>query len=67
MRRSKRARRRPGPAALLAGIVLVTLLGFIGVTWQWQEARLARDDALAEEIEKEEHWREAEACARGGH
>ena len=64
MRGLKWARRRPGPAALLAGIILVTLLGFVGVTWQWQEARLARDAALAEEIEKEVHWQQAEA-ARG--
>jgi WD40 repeat protein len=64
VRALKWARRRPIPAALLAGIVLVTLLGFAGVTWQWQEARLARDAALAEEIEKDAHWAQAEA-ARG--
>jgi WD40 repeat protein/serine/threonine protein kinase len=62
VRALKWARRRPVPAALLAGIVLVTLLGFAGVTWQWQEARLARDAALAEEIEKEAHWVQAESA-----
>ena len=34
----KWARRRPASAALVAGIVLVTLLGFTGVTWQWRVA-----------------------------
>ena len=38
----KWARRRPGVAALLAGIVLITALGFAGVTWQWREAVAAR-------------------------
>ncbi|HTU22693.1 MAG TPA: protein kinase [Gemmataceae bacterium] len=39
----KLARRRPLSAALVLGILVVTVLGFAGVTWQWQEARLARD------------------------
>jgi WD40 repeat protein len=56
----KWARRRPLSAALLAGIVLVTVLGFAGVTWQWQEARLLRDAALAEEHDKEEQRQHAE-------
>ena len=34
----KWARRRPVQAGLLLGLVLVTVLGFAGVTWQWQEA-----------------------------
>ena len=45
-------RRNPLPASLLAGIVLVFLAGFAGVSWQWREARhregqavAARDDA----------------------
>jgi WD40 repeat protein/serine/threonine protein kinase len=40
----KWAKHRPLSAALVAGIILVTVLGFAGVTWQWQEARLARDE-----------------------
>jgi WD40 repeat protein/serine/threonine protein kinase len=60
----KWARRRPAYAALAAGIVLVTALGFAGVTWQWQEAAKARDVALEEKREKELQTQEAEA-ARG--
>jgi len=40
----KWAKRRPLAACLLAGMVLVAVLGFGGITWQWQEAKLARDD-----------------------
>jgi WD40 repeat protein len=44
----KWARRRPAVAALLAGIVLVTALGFAAVTWQWQQTRAALNhEALA--------------------
>src|SRR5262249_38599615 len=41
----KWTRRRPVYAALLAAIFAVTILGFVGITWQWQEAALARDVA----------------------
>ncbi len=44
----KWARRRPLTAGLIVGLVLITVLGFAGVTWQWQEARQARDAALVE-------------------
>jgi WD40 repeat protein/serine/threonine protein kinase len=44
----KWARRRPVTAGLLVGLVLITLLGFAGVTWQWQEARLERAAAWKE-------------------
>jgi serine/threonine protein kinase/WD40 repeat protein/tetratricopeptide (TPR) repeat protein len=37
-------RRNPLPASLLAGIVLVFLVGFVGVSWQWREAVTARED-----------------------
>jgi WD40 repeat protein/serine/threonine protein kinase len=38
----KWAQRRPAVAALLATVVLVFLLGFAGVTWQWTRAERAR-------------------------
>jgi WD40 repeat protein/serine/threonine protein kinase len=37
-------RRNPLVAGLLAGIVLVFLAGFAGVSWQWREAEAARED-----------------------
>src|SRR5205823_12779709 len=37
-------RRNPLPARLLAGIVLVFLAGFAGVSWQWRETESARKD-----------------------
>jgi serine/threonine protein kinase/WD40 repeat protein/tetratricopeptide (TPR) repeat protein len=37
-------RRNPLPASLLAGIVLVFLMGFAGVFWQWRGAEMARQD-----------------------
>jgi WD40 repeat protein len=43
----KWVRRRPTAAALVGLLVLITLLGFGGVTWQWREAAQARDEALA--------------------
>jgi WD40 repeat protein len=52
----KWAKHRPLSAALVAGIILVTLLGFAGVTWQWQEARLARDEK-EKQAEKAENAR----------
>jgi WD40 repeat protein/serine/threonine protein kinase len=41
----KWARRRPAVAALLAGIVAVTLLGLAGISWKWLEADRARTTA----------------------
>jgi WD40 repeat protein len=71
-RTAKWARRRPAYASLAAGIVLVTALGFAGVTWQWREAASARDVALEEKREKEiqrqaaeQARREAELARRG--
>jgi serine/threonine protein kinase/WD40 repeat protein/tetratricopeptide (TPR) repeat protein len=37
-------RRNPLPASLLATTVLVFVAGFAGVSWQWREARTARDE-----------------------
>jgi serine/threonine protein kinase/tetratricopeptide (TPR) repeat protein len=37
-------RRNPLPASLLAGLVLVFLAGFVGVSWQWRVAETARAD-----------------------
>jgi WD40 repeat protein/serine/threonine protein kinase len=55
----KWARRRPLSAGLIAGIIVVAVLGFAGVTWQWQEARLLRDTAIQERNEKEVQRRQA--------
>jgi WD40 repeat protein/serine/threonine protein kinase len=49
----KWARRRPLPAALLAGMIGCAILGFAGITWQWQEATRARDTAVEEKRAKE--------------
>jgi serine/threonine protein kinase/WD40 repeat protein/tetratricopeptide (TPR) repeat protein len=37
-------RRNPAVASLLSGIVLVFLVGFTGVFWQWRETEAARRD-----------------------
>jgi WD40 repeat protein len=42
----KWARRRPAVAGLLAGLVVVTLAGLAGVSWQWWEAVQQKQDAL---------------------
>src|SRR5439155_16350540 len=47
----KWARRRPLIAGLVRGIVWIGLLGFAGVSWQWHEAAVARDQALKEKEE----------------
>jgi WD40 repeat protein/serine/threonine protein kinase len=49
----KWAWRHPLSAGLSVGILLVAVLGFAGVTWQWQEARLERETAVRERNEKE--------------
>jgi eukaryotic-like serine/threonine-protein kinase len=56
----KLARRRPMTAALLVGMILSIVLGFAGVTWQWQEAARARDVALDEKRAKETERLQAE-------
>jgi WD40 repeat protein len=58
----KWARRRPGVAALLAAVGVVTALGFAGTLGQWHEAAGARDRALEERRQKDEQWRAAEAA-----
>jgi tetratricopeptide (TPR) repeat protein len=52
-------RRNPLPASLVAGIVLVFLVGFAGVFLQWREAEAARADEMnqrriAEQAQKDE-------------
>ena len=62
----KWARHRPLAAGLLVGMLLVGLLGFAGVTWQWQEAKAARDTLFDEKQETElqrQHAEEARAAA----
>jgi eukaryotic-like serine/threonine-protein kinase len=56
----KWARRHPVSAGLLAGMVLVGLLGFAGVTWQWRSAAAARDAITGEKREKEKQRQDAE-------
>jgi WD40 repeat protein/serine/threonine protein kinase len=60
----KRAKRRPVTASLVAAMILVGVLGFAGVTWQWQEARAARDTALSEKQAKEIEREQAEEARR---
>jgi WD40 repeat protein len=47
----KWVRRRPFPAALVAGIILVTLLGMVGVTWQW---RIAVREKIEQETQRQQ-------------
>ena len=51
MRAVKWTRRRPAVAGLLAGIVLVALLGLTGILWQWRDAVTQRQ--LAESKERD--------------
>src|SRR5262249_9642810 len=59
-RAAKWARRRPAVAALLAGIVVVTLLGLAGITWEWRGAENRRFQAEGHRLEAEGHRLEAE-------
>jgi WD40 repeat protein/tRNA A-37 threonylcarbamoyl transferase component Bud32 len=62
-RAAKWARRHPLPAGLLAVLVVVTALGFAGVSWAWRTANHERDVARAEKVEKAlEKARAAEAA-----
>src|SRR5262249_15241269 len=73
-RAGKWARRRPAVAALLAGIVAVTLLGFAGVTWGWLHAVAAQrseatqrahaDRERAQAVADRERAENALYCAR---
>jgi WD40 repeat protein/tRNA A-37 threonylcarbamoyl transferase component Bud32 len=56
----KSARRRPGVAVLLAGMVAVTLLGFAGTSWQWRVAERRRVEADAGRLEADKRRQEAE-------
>lgn len=49
-RLGKWARRRPAQALLVAAVIVVTALGFAGVTWQWLETRVEKKNV---EIEKQ--------------
>jgi WD40 repeat protein/serine/threonine protein kinase len=46
-------RRNPLPASLLAVIVLVFLMGFAGVFWQWHEADRARQNEIKQRNQAE--------------
>jgi WD40 repeat protein/serine/threonine protein kinase len=55
----KWARRRPAIAALLALVVAVTAVGFVGVVWKWREAEANRENAQANWEKAQANWREA--------
>ena len=66
-RAAKWIKRRPGIAALLGLIFLVTVLGFVGIAWQARRAELARQDeaqakllAVGEKVRAEQARAEAE-------
>jgi serine/threonine protein kinase/WD40 repeat protein/tetratricopeptide (TPR) repeat protein len=52
-------RRNPLPASLLAGMVLVFLVGFAGVFWQWREAEGARADEKSQRDRAEQSQQQA--------
>jgi WD40 repeat protein/serine/threonine protein kinase len=63
----KWAKRRPGVAALLAMLLVVSVLGFTGVTWQWLRAEdkaeqeaAARREATRQQEEADKARRDAE-------
>jgi WD40 repeat protein len=56
-------RRRPALFAMAAALVLVTLLGFAGVVWQWLRAEAARDLAVEEKETADAQRRRAIAAA----
>jgi WD40 repeat protein len=61
-RAAKWARRRPAIAALLAGLLAVTVLGFAAVLWQWRQTQ----EALVKEADAHQdsdQARQAEAAA----
>ncbi|MCA9068467.1 MAG: protein kinase, partial [Planctomycetaceae bacterium] len=53
--------RNPLPTSLLAGIVLVFLIGFAGVFWQWRMAEIARNDEQTQRQDAELARDEAKA------
>jgi WD40 repeat protein/serine/threonine protein kinase len=55
-------RRNPLAAGLVAGIVLMFLAGFAGVSWQWREAAAAREDERGQRGRAEALRHDAEAA-----
>jgi serine/threonine protein kinase/WD40 repeat protein len=53
-------RRNPLPASLAAAIVLVFLLGFAGMFWQWREAEAVRRDETRQRGRAERSQQEAD-------
>jgi serine/threonine protein kinase/WD40 repeat protein/Flp pilus assembly protein TadD len=58
-------RRNPLPASLLAGIVLVFLIGFAGVFWQWREAKGREGEAVTARDEAKQARNDAARQAAG--
>jgi WD40 repeat protein/serine/threonine protein kinase len=54
----KWARRRPGLAASLAALILVTIFGTVGILLQWQETQ----DALGQAVTREQQAQQARAA-----
>src|SRR5207244_1479453 len=57
-------RRNPLLAGMTAIIVLVTMLGFAGILWQWQQAEQARDVATAKASDETEARQQAQEARR---
>jgi hypothetical protein len=51
VRRGRRCRRNPTLAQVIAATILVTWLGFAGVTWQWLQTVRARKDQALSQVE----------------
>jgi WD40 repeat protein len=60
----KWAKRRPAVAALLAVVLVVSVLGFSGVTWQWLRAEDKAEQEAAAKREAKQQQEDAEKARR---